>query len=589
MAVRDWGMAGAAAEARVLAEVRAGSGAAETGWRAGARRAAGRVPGTGPGGAAQSRGPAGGRAALAALLLSPGEAARLAEPAEEEASVGSRLAPAAPSTGPGPRLKRRAAQVICLWHAQVTPGAPAVEALALAAGDEIYSASDLGIRVLDACRGGSRAGEYEGAAGVRPRGLHPCKVAGGLLCAGADGTVFSGPGWLPRLEGASASPSPVLRLRCGRGAAPSPDPIAGIAVQKNEDITSPPPDSSVPASLPIFAEESGFRGQREGYVFMADGVLGVGYYRTDCHAQYRRHMAVLTEGDEDYAENEGEAGAHERGAATVLPAPTDHPLRASALSKDGLTVYLGGRVGCDGDTDVTSWRLRVGTGHGGDLGDFVPGLRFQGHSGNVLCLGVEDDALFSGAYDGSARRWDAASGDCLRVYKGHSGGVQALAPCGDRLFTAGSDGTVREWRVDSGVCRRVFTGQHDPFTWPVSMALHRGRGLLATGSRGVHGATNVKFWEVHPEAERPGTCLATVAQLPLKQGGCIGALCFARDGNTLFSGASDGSVAAWALELDADVGGDKHPASGGEAGTLDPHTRGCRSAKPALLKRGFLK
>ena len=218
----------------------------------------------------------------------------------------------------------------------------------------------------------------------------------------------------------------------------------------------------------------------------------------------------------------------------------------------------------------------------------APGLRFEGHSGNVLCLGVEGVALFSGAYDGSARRWDAASGECLQTYRGHSGGVQALVPCGGRLFTAGSDGTVREWRVDSGVCRRVFTGQHDPFTWPVSMALHQGCGVLATGSRGIHGATNVKFWEVHPDAERPGTCLATVAQLPLKQGGSLGSLCFARDGTTLFSGASDGSVAAWKLGLKEDGGGDaEQGANRGGGGSRSGSSSFGKSG--ALMKGGFLK
>ena len=270
-------------------------------------------------------------------------------------------------------------------------------------------------------------------------------------------------------------------------------------------------------------------------------------------------------------------------------------MRASALSEDGRTVYLGSRVGSASDHAVTSWSLRGGGGGGGGgAGEgrepactacaMVPGLRFEGHSGNVLCLGVEGAALFSGSYDGSARRWDSASGECLQTYRGHSGGVQALAPCGDRLFTAGSDGTVREWRVDSGICRRVFTGQHDPFTWPVSMALHRGRGVLATGSRGIHGATNVKFWEIHPDAERPGTCLATVAQLPLKQGGSLGSLCFARDGKTLFSGASDGSVAAWRLGLEEEGGGDAERGGSREA------SRGSRRGKSgALMRGGFLK
>jgi WD40 repeat protein len=120
------------------------------------------------------------------------------------------------------------------------------------------------------------------------------------------------------------------------------------------------------------------------------------------------------------------------------------------------------------------------------------------------------------------------------------------------------------------------------------MALHQGCGVLATGSRGIHGATNVKFWEVHPDAERPGTCLATVAQLPLKQGGSLGSLCFARDGTTLFSGASDGSVAAWKLGLKEDGGGDaEQGANRGGGGSRSGSSSFGKSG--ALMKGGFLK
>ena len=44
-----------------------------------------------------------------------------------------------------------------------------------------------------------------------------------------------------------------------------------------------------------------------------------------------------------------------------------------------------------------------------------------------------------------------------------------------------------------------------------------------------------------------GTCLASFAQLRREQKGGLSALAFSPDGGTLFSGASDGSVAAWRM------------------------------------------
>ena len=46
-----------------------------------------------------------------------------------------------------------------------------------------------------------------------------------------------------------------------------------------------------------------------------------------------------------------------------------------------------------------------------------------------------------------------------------------------------------------------------------------------------------------------GTCLATFAQLGFRDHGDISALLFSPDASVLYSGASDGTVAAWTLSL----------------------------------------
>lgn len=49
------------------------------------------------------------------------------------------------------------------------------------------------------------------------------------------------------------------------------------------------------------------------------------------------------------------------------------------------------------------------------------------------------------------------------------------------------------------------------------------------------------------QGQEAGACLVTFAQLGFNEKGAVSALAFSADGSTLYSGASDGSVAAWRL------------------------------------------
>lgn len=49
------------------------------------------------------------------------------------------------------------------------------------------------------------------------------------------------------------------------------------------------------------------------------------------------------------------------------------------------------------------------------------------------------------------------------------------------------------------------------------------------------------------QGREAGSCLATFAQLGYTQKGAVSALAFSRDGRFLYSGASDGTLAAWRL------------------------------------------
>lgn len=172
----------------------------------------------------------------------------------------------------------------------------------------------------------------------------------------------------------------------------------------------------------------------------------------------------------------------------------------------------------------------------------------HGHSASVLSLAITPDGsiLFTGSYDHTVRAWDTTTWNCIKVLKGHGGGVRAMAVSADghNLYTAGADNTVRAWNIGTWVCMRLMHGRHEETTWPAVIALNTpNTTFLVTGSTGPFGSSTLKTF--HPST---GDCLATFSQLePGKRGG-ITAIAFSPGGNILYSGASDGSLAAWALD-----------------------------------------
>jgi WD40 repeat protein len=96
--------------------------------------------------------------------------------------------------------------------------------------------------------------------------------------------------------------------------------------------------------------------------------------------------------------------------------------------------------------------------------DLVPKLRrvatLRGHSAPLTSAAFTKGAsrVVTSSVDGTARIWDATTGEALHILEGHIGPVMGanFDPSGGRVVTAGADGTVRLWDASSGEQLRVL-------------------------------------------------------------------------------------------------------------------------------------
>jgi WD40 repeat protein len=224
----------------------------------------------------------------------------------------------------------------------------------------------------------------------------------------------------------------------------------------------------------------------------------------------------------------------------------------------------------------------------------------HGHTAAVLSLTLLDShLLFSGSYDQTIRIWDLSTWSCIQTLKGHGGGVKALAlsppahSCSSSnsrtLFSAGADNTIRAWgsidarrrqgrggdetrtiekaaatttttpsyrHQERWICLRTLHGRHEDLTWPICLAVSDDGKFLASGSTGPFGGATIKIFYIGGDDDTDGhggengECLATFAPLRFDQKGAVNALLFSHSDNevlVLYSGCSDGSLAAWKL------------------------------------------
>lgn len=192
-------------------------------------------------------------------------------------------------------------------------------------------------------------------------------------------------------------------------------------------------------------------------------------------------------------------------------------------------------------TPATTRNTSLPAGAFGRLGN----LNFR-HDGPVASLQYSPDGtrIASASADGTARVWDAKSGEELLQLRGHEGAVSSVAwsPDGAHLATAGSDKTSRLWNSSNGSNIRTFEGH----TWPVETITFSPDGrTLATGG----GDRTIRIWNVY-----------TGEELYKFEGHTqiVSCVAFSPDGRRLASASGDRTIKIWNIKngrVERELGG----------------------------------
>jgi serine/threonine protein kinase len=168
-------------------------------------------------------------------------------------------------------------------------------------------------------------------------------------------------------------------------------------------------------------------------------------------------------------------------------------------------------------------------------------MTYKGHLGAVrgLCATGDQRRLITGSWDATCKLWDVEIGKCLKTYAGHTQAVSAVALASDGKFfvSAGEDGTVKQWEVNTAWCMRTFEGHLGPVN-AVGISADGGRLFTAGSDR------TLKIWQIDT-----GRCIKVLTG----HTGSITALALSCDGKYVASGSADRTAKLWEIESGACV------------------------------------
>ena len=159
---------------------------------------------------------------------------------------------------------------------------------------------------------------------------------------------------------------------------------------------------------------------------------------------------------------------------------------------------------------------------------------WQGHSSwvSALALSSEGDWALSGSADGDIKHWNCVTGECVATWQEHTGKVNALALSleGGWALSGSSDYTIKRWDCETGACVATWHGHMEPVSALVLSP--EGGWALSAGSWDK----TIKRWDCET-----GKCVATW------QGhtGVVNALALSSESGWALSGSWDKTIKRW--------------------------------------------
>ncbi len=217
-------------------------------------------------------------------------------------------------------------------------------------------------------------------------------------------------------------------------------------------------------------------------------------------------------------------------AAAALHSALENPVLSAILGKhDGEIVSS--VFSPDGSRVVTASADGTARVWNADSGDVV--ARLDGHASGVYHASFSPDGLrvVTASSDRTARIWSAGSGEEIRRFDGHTGDVYyaAFSPDGERIVTGSRDRTARIWNVGDGEEILRFDGHGDRVNGAV---------FSPDGERVVTGSRDqtARVWSA-----RSGEQIAAMHG----HAGIIYDVAFSPDGGRVATGSSDMTARVW--------------------------------------------
>jgi len=159
--------------------------------------------------------------------------------------------------------------------------------------------------------------------------------------------------------------------------------------------------------------------------------------------------------------------------------------------------------------------------------------------------------FISGHRDSSARLWDAATGDCLRVYRGHSGWITSLCGTGDggKTFVTGSgDATAKVWdakRTSGGSLSLFLESFEEAGGWNLGQREKRSQKVPKTRNTGLV-PTFASEEEIGMEFHSPVEKISIITFSG--HSGAIFSVAELEPKKTIVTGSADRTAKVWSIE-----------------------------------------